>query len=365
MIFRLRRYLVAALCSLGIFAAQFAGAQTPMVSGVSITSSPVSGDTYELAEEIHVQVTFDRAVDVTGRPQLTLTVGSTTRQAGYAGSPGGTTYGFSYVVRSSDSDSNGVSVGASALALNGGTIKIRGGTTDATLSLGTHAIANSANHKVDGSRATAPTVNNVAVRAPESGDTFGLAETIMVFVYFDRSIDVTGTPQVALTIGSATRQAGYDQAYSNTADTALLLRYTVQSSDRDMDGISIGAGTLAGLDTIETDPTAGAVSRPPSTLWFGEFEIAKPRPKEALATPPLVLTVPPFNVRALAPTLTPSTSTSAAWTTYWNVRFRVIAWPKKRACRIVEPIVKASCGPPLTSTAWVKLTLTSITSPNS
>ena len=241
MIFRLRRYLVAALCSLGIFAAQFAGAQTPMVSGVSI-SSPVSGDTYELAEEIRVQVTFDRAVDVTGRPQLALTVGSTTRQAGYSGYvPGGTTYRFSYVVRSSDSDSDGVSVGASALTLNGGTIKIRGGTTDATLSLGTHAIANSVNHKVDGSRVTAPIVNNVVIERPASGDTFGLAETINVLVYFDRSVDVTGTPRIALTIGSATRQAVYSHV---SGDFALVLRYAPRSSDSDSDGISIGASAL-------------------------------------------------------------------------------------------------------------------------
>ena len=243
MTFHMHRYLAAVLCSLGAVAAQIAGAQIPAVSGVSITSSPASGDTYELAEEINVQITFDRAVDLTGRPQLALTVGSATRQAGYSGYvPGGTTFGFSYVVQSSDSDSDGISIGASALTLNGGTIKISGGTTDAALGLGTHVIANSANHKVDGSRVTAPTVTNVAISSPASGDTFGLTETIMVFVYFDRSVDVTGTPQVALTIGSATRQAEYSHVFS---DTALLLRYAVQSSDSDSNGISIGANALA------------------------------------------------------------------------------------------------------------------------
>ena len=232
----------ATVCLLAALAAQFAGAQTPVVSGVSITSSPASGDTYELAEEVNIQVTFDRAVDLTGMPQLALTVGATTRQASYSGYvPGGTTYGFSYVVQSSDSDSDGISIGASALTLNGGTIKIGGGTTDAALGLGTHAITNSANHKVDGSRVTAPTVTNVTISSPASGDTFGLAETIMVFVYFDRSVNVTGTPQVALTIGSATRQAEYSHVFS---DTALLLRYAVRSSDSDSNGISIGASAL-------------------------------------------------------------------------------------------------------------------------
>ena len=73
------RCFALTICLLAALAAPFAAAQTPTVSGVSITSSPASGDTYELAEVIRVRVTFDRAVDVTGRPLLALTIGSTTR----------------------------------------------------------------------------------------------------------------------------------------------------------------------------------------------------------------------------------------------------------------------------------------------
>ena len=243
MTFRPHRCFAAAVCLLIALAASFADAQTPAVSGVSITSSPASGDTYELAERISVWVTFNQAVDVTGAPQLALTIGSTTRQAGLrAYVSGRTTYIFRYVVQSSDGDSDGISIAASALTLNGGTIKISGGTTDATLGLGTHAIANSTSHKVDGSRQTAPTVSDVQIRTPASGDTFGLAETILVYVFFDRAVNVTGTPQLALTIGSVTRQAEYSHVFAS--GTALYIRYVVQPSDRDSDGISIGTNAL-------------------------------------------------------------------------------------------------------------------------
>ena len=216
-----------------------AGAQTaPAISDVSITSSPDSGDTYELGEVIWVSVTFDRAVDVTGRPQLALTIGTSTRQMNSLPA-GRSTIFFSYEVQSSDADANGVGIGASALTLNGGTIRERGGATNAMLGLGVHAIANATNHKVDGSRQIAPSVNrvNLARTGP-----FTLAQDILVTVRFNRPVDVTGTPQLALTIGSATRQADYSPGDSGSR--TLWFTYTVQSSDRDDDGISIGASAL-------------------------------------------------------------------------------------------------------------------------
>ena len=216
-----------------------AGAQTaPAISDVSITSSPDSGDTYELGEVIWASVTFDQAVDVTGRPQLALTVGTATRQMNSLPA-GGRTIFFSYEVQSSDADANGVGIGASALTLNGGTIRERGGATNATLGLGVHAIANAANHKVNGGRETAPSVNRVNL--VRTGP-FKLAQDILVTVRFNRPVDVTGRPQLALTIGSATRQADYSPGDSGSR--TLWFTYTVQSSDRDDDGISIGASAL-------------------------------------------------------------------------------------------------------------------------
>ena len=86
--------------------------------------------------------------------------------------------GFAYSVQSSDSDTDGITIAANALTLNGGTIKRFGSTANAALSLGSHAISDSSGHKVDGSVESAPAVNGVLIYSPESGDTYELAEQI-------------------------------------------------------------------------------------------------------------------------------------------------------------------------------------------
>ena len=54
---------------------------------------------------------------------------------------------------------------------------------------------------------TAPSVSAVLLGNPASGTTFGAGETITVYVAFSPNVRVSGRPQLALTIGSATRQA--------------------------------------------------------------------------------------------------------------------------------------------------------------
>ena len=216
-------------------------ATVPAVNAVSIASSPASGATYGAGERIAVEVGFQIPVTVTSSPQLALMIGSTTRQAGYASGSTTRTLTFHYTVGSADADSNGISIGASALALNGGTIQSGAG-TNATLGLGTRAITNAASHRVDGSTATAPTVSSVTISSsPASGDTYGAGETIEVEVGFQLAVTVTGTPQLALTIGSATGQAEYA---SGSGTQILTFRYTVQATDADSDGIAIGASAL-------------------------------------------------------------------------------------------------------------------------
>lgn len=57
---------------------------------------------------------------------------------------------FDYEVQAEDRDSDGISVAADALTLNGGTIHDAEGSA-ADLNLGEHAISNDDRHKVDGS----------------------------------------------------------------------------------------------------------------------------------------------------------------------------------------------------------------------
>ena len=216
--------------------------EPPGVSGLSI-SSPVVGDTFERGETIEVTVTFDKAVDVTGTPQLALAIGARTRQAAYASGTGSRSLVFRYLVAQADVDADGISIGASALTLNGGTIDVPGGTTDVLLGLGEHAVSNSAGHKVAGNAFTASSVSGVTITSSPAGDsTYVLAERIEVEVTFTRPVTVTGGPQLLLGIASGARRAAY---VSGTGTNALTFRYTVTETDADTAGLSIGASALA------------------------------------------------------------------------------------------------------------------------
>ena len=214
----------------------------PVVNSVAITSTPATGDTYVLGETIAVRVGFDQSVTVTGTPQLALTVGSQTRQAAYAAGTGMAQLTFRYPVQAGDADGNGIAIGAAALTLNDGRIRRTGGTVSARLDLGTSALTDAASHKVNAVHGP-PGVRGVAISSPVAGTAFERGETIAVTVTFNKPVAVTGSPQLALTIGTATRQAAY-AAGASTA-TALTFRYTVVQADADTDGLSIGAGALA------------------------------------------------------------------------------------------------------------------------
>ena len=59
----------------------------PMVRAIYLDNHvpPPSGDTFVRGERVRVRVGFDRDVTMTGWPQVTLTIGSQTRQATYSG----------------------------------------------------------------------------------------------------------------------------------------------------------------------------------------------------------------------------------------------------------------------------------------
>ena len=212
----------------------------PRVRDIYLDSSPARGDTYQLGETIEVEVEFDGVVKATGEPQIALTIGTRTRRA--------TKYGwsshslrFQYTVQAGDRDEDGISIPANALSLVGGTITAADGTTAADL---THeAVAPEGASKVNGSDVTPPQVRAIrfGYSPPARGDTYELGETVEVEVEFDRAVTATGAPQVALTVGTETRHA----AFRGWGTQTLHFDYTVQAGDRDEDGISIPANTLA------------------------------------------------------------------------------------------------------------------------
>lgn len=237
-----------------VFGTEATHAQSPSVNDVSIFL-PLGGDTFELAVPIWAIVEFDRGVEVTGVPQLELTIGTQRRPALYIVTPDGpaTSMYFRYTVESSDRDTDGISIEANALTLSGGTIKSLDGTANALLDLGSHAPSDSALRKVDGSRETTPEVRGVSISPPSSGGTFKRGEIISIRVWYSRAVAVTGTPQLALMFGTQTRYASFRREpppLRITPGTPALasgpvhFRYTVAASDSDSNGISIDADAL-------------------------------------------------------------------------------------------------------------------------
>ena len=118
----------------------------PAVSRVEITSRPERNATYAAGQEIVVTVTFSEPVVVTGTPRLILNVGGINQQAAYRSGTGAATV-FIYMVADGESDTDGVSIDADSLRLNGGGIR-DGADNNALL---THdALAPDAGHQVDG-----------------------------------------------------------------------------------------------------------------------------------------------------------------------------------------------------------------------
>ena len=124
-------------------------AGAPSVSMVALTTDPGPDAIYALGDEIEVTVSFSETVKVEGTPQLRLRVGSRTRTTGYLRGSGTAALVFGYEVAEGDEDTDGVSVNAGRISLNGGTIKDE---ADNPAVLAHGALAAQAGHQVDGVR---------------------------------------------------------------------------------------------------------------------------------------------------------------------------------------------------------------------
>ena len=168
------------------------------VTGLAVTSDPGTDATYTLGDTIKVTATFGETVTVTGRPQLTMSVGSAIhialgradRAASYQSGSTTDELVFAYVVAAGDTDPDGVSVADGSLSLNGGTLEYGGGTS-AGLEHG--ALEVQTGHKVD---AIAPTF----VEAFVDGATLTLR--------FSETLDEDSSPAggvFVVTVGGTTR----------------------------------------------------------------------------------------------------------------------------------------------------------------
>ncbi|WP_321468191.1 Ig-like domain-containing protein [Halarcobacter sp.] len=100
------------------------------------------------------------------------------------------------------------------------------------------SIATSTN--ITSSDTTAPIVSSVSV--PSNG-TYITGDNLSFTVNTNEIVTISGTPYIALTIGSITKYATY---ISGSGTSALLFRYTLESGLSDNNGISVGTLNLNG-----------------------------------------------------------------------------------------------------------------------
>ena len=228
----------------------------PTVNSVRVASGAGTDQTYAIGDTIALTVRFTENVTVASsggatptRPRIALTVGTTEKYAGYRRGSGTRDIRFHYVVEAGDADADGISVAANKLELNGGTIVDNVGNA-ATL---THtALANQANHKVDG---VAPTVSSIAVTSDAGTDqTYAIGDHIELTATFSENVTVTSgssntdQPYIPVVVGTTARRAYYNRG---SGSTQIVFRYTVteHATNVDTDGITVTANTLTKNDT--------------------------------------------------------------------------------------------------------------------
>ena len=239
---------------------------TPTIS--SLVESPSSGD---LDAGKTVTLTLDTSEVVTvnttgGTPTLTLNDGGT---ATYTGGSGTNALTFSYTVGAGQ---NTAALAATAVNLNGGTIKDGAGNA-ASLSL---TGLTQTGPQID---TTAPTVSSVTATA---GD-YGTGQVLTLTLNMSEAVNVTGTPTLTLNdggtasyvsgSGSSTLVFSYTVALGQ--NTAALQATAVTGTITDLAGNALSTSglpeTFAGVSVITT-PTISAIAESPSS---GDLDAGK------------------------------------------------------------------------------------------
>ena len=189
---------------------QSANSGPPSVTGVSVVSSPGSGDTYFLGETIHIRVTFSEAVTVTGSPKLSIDMDPAhwgEKQATYAGGGGTSSLTFVHEVVEPNYSTQGIAVLVNSLILGGGTIKSAGSQMDAVL--GHTGLGHDSGHKVD----WRPDISVADAQANE-----GAGANVAFEVSLSRAF-TTGAHRVTVDYATADGGAKAGEDYTATSGT--------------------------------------------------------------------------------------------------------------------------------------------------
>ena len=194
---------------------------------------------YGTGDAISVAVAFSREVTVAGVPELSIELGGQGRTATYdAARSGPAAPVFSYTVREGDQDGDGVSVYPGSITLPEGASITDSGGSDAELTQA--GLAPQPGHTVEAPGPSPPSVTGLEMR---SAGPYAAGDAIEVVAHFSEPVAVAGTPSLRLQVGDRTRAAHYTADGSD--NDSKVFRYTAHEEDRDEDGVSVAAGSIA------------------------------------------------------------------------------------------------------------------------
>ena len=220
----------------------------------NVTSSTANGS-YRAGAAVSIQVTFSGTVTVTGTPQLALNSGGT---ATYSSGSGSTTLTFNYTVVAGQNSARLDYASTSALTLNGGAIN-DANSLAAVLTLpapgASGSLSFNKNIVID---TTAPTVANVT--SSTANGAYITGQSISIQIVFSATVNVTGTPKLALNSGGT---ANYS---SGSGNSTLTFTYTIAAGDTSthLDYSSTSALTLNGgtINDVALNPAVLTLAAP-------------------------------------------------------------------------------------------------------
>ena len=256
----------------------------PQILNVDIISEPVDRRAYRAGESIDIAVDLDSKVDVAKGSTLALFLGdgdgSTWRGAEYHSGSGNHSLVFRYTVRAEDFDSDGISVGAGAVAddrspaygFSGG---IFAAGTDAPIDYNHPGVEGGGRQLVDGR----PYVQSTRVTSspPDGWHAYRANQVIEISFTFNTDVVVVGEVSVDLYLWGAdfnpyqpSKQASYVRG--SGSDT-LVFGYTVRPGDMDNLGVKLILGSeRTGFGGDGTIKAAGTdVERNPRYLGTGHL----------------------------------------------------------------------------------------------
>ena len=227
----------------------------PTISALAFASTEANG--YLSGDEVRISVGFGEAVTVSGAPQLSLAIGSTTVLADYSDGSDSSVLIFTHTVTPADPAGASLSVPADALSLNGGTIVA---TATALAAVLTHdALAAESGQAILGG--SAATIQSLAVTSTPTfrSDTYGVGEVIEVTFTFSQRVVVTGAPYLRVHVGAGKGAATTFDYSSGSGSERLVFAWTVPFDAKDGDGIRILRNKLFLRENGTSGPEVGTI----------------------------------------------------------------------------------------------------------